>query len=295
MMNVVSIKDVIDGREEHLGIESIAGEDGLTREVARVHPHRLESYEHFLNALSKDTILIIPPSGITNLLNLPRRKLKELFYRFLFARVPCILLSENENPPEALVSFCESQRIPLFCSLHDDALLESRLIGIMREKLMKRMVVHGVLVNVYGQGVLIVGESGVGKTQCSLHLVELGHRWVADDVVGIEKREGDVLWGRSLSLNANLLEKKGEGIVRAEEIFSQESIMEETKVDLIVELRNSENESDTVFSWEETREMIGVKLPCMAIPSTSEPSPAYRIDESVHHYLTHLVHVKVPQ
>lgn len=287
-MCALTIKDLLEGREDELGLEHIAGKAGLIREITHIRPQHLGGNDSFLDKIVPENLLIITPEDISKHLVASPATKEKFFQSIISLRIPCIALSGTAFPPEFLLSFSESRSIPVISSIYDEFLLESRLIGILRERIDNIVTIHGVLLNLYGLGVIITGDSGVGKTECAIRLVEKGHMWIADDVIEIEKREGGVLLGRSYGVGTRLLEKKGVGIVSAREIFKEDRILEETVVSLIVQLEQAHDiTGETVrFSMDETHEIIGAKIPYVKIPVSSNTGfPDRQIDESVRFFV----------
>ena len=107
----------------------------------------------------------------------------------------CIAFADDQEPPEAVKRFCEENNVTLFSSSFDESYLLSRITGLIREKILKTVVIHGVLVNLHGLGLLITGNAGVGKTTSGLALAKRGHVWIADDLIEVVKKQGR-LYGR---------------------------------------------------------------------------------------------------
>jgi len=166
----------------------------------------------------------------------------------------------------------EKTGTPVFSSWYDFSLLESRLIGLIEERCGRRRMVHGVLVRVAGLGVLIRGESGIGKTACGLRLVECGHLWIADDAVVLEGR-GKVLYGRGHEKTRKWIAPRDRGIVRAELLIGARALCEETRVDLIVDFvrESAKGKAVEVGEGQSVCTMVGVALPCRRIVTGGDP------------------------
>jgi len=283
-MYALKIRDLLEGREDELGLVHIAGKAGLIREITHVRPQRLGGNDTFLDDIVPENILIITPEDISKHLGASPATQEKFCQAIISSRIPCVALSETICPPEFLLSFSESRAVPVVSSIYDEFLLESRLTGILRERIDNIVTIHGVLLNVYGLGLIITGDSGVGKTECAVRLVTKGHMWIADDFIEIEKRDGTELRGRAYGVSRGLLEKEGRGIVSAREMFSEERILEETEVSLMVQLERTHDVTGETarFSMDETHEIMGVKIPYMRIPvSSNDDFPDRQIDESV--------------
>jgi HPr kinase/phosphorylase len=158
---------------------------------------------------------------------------------------------------------------PVLASRCDHSLIHSRLIGLLREMRERRVMVHGVLVRVLGRGVLLMGESGIGKTASGLSLMHSGNRWVADDAVVLEGR-GDVLYGRGHQRTRDWIAVRGRGILRAEELLGAESLLGETPVDVIIRLIRAAG-TDEEAGKNLFRKFAGVSIPCRDFVVDADP------------------------
>jgi serine kinase of HPr protein (carbohydrate metabolism regulator) len=199
-----------------------------------------------------------------------------------FRNISCLALSEQKIT-FFLRQFSERMEMPIFSSCYDDALLHSRLTGLLRERGERQVMVHGVLVRVWGLGVLLLGESGIGKTACGLALMGKGNRWVADDAVVLEGR-GDAVYGRGHRRTAGRIAVRGRGVCRAADLLGPGQILQETRVDVLIRLvrgteRNGEQEGESF------REMVGVSLRCRDLAADVDPR---RVAERVTDYVRRL-------
>ena len=259
------LKDVLQGREGQLGLRQIAGEAGLMRSTSDIRVQRYDKAQGFGERIIPDVILVINPQCISKLTTISSESRTGIFQTIISNRIPLIAVSETETIPDSLLPLSEVHGITLFTSVHDEFLLESRLSRLLREKIENSISVHGSFVNVSGLGVIFVGDSGAGKTQCALELVRRGHRWIADDAVEVERR-GDLLYGRSHELVKRLINVRSSGIVDAEELLGSETILDDSVINLMVELkRTDQNEEQNMYPEEELRDIMGIKLPCMEL------------------------------
>jgi serine kinase of HPr protein (carbohydrate metabolism regulator) len=201
-----------------------------------------------------DSMLILPPAAA-------ERAYENGWNGFvppsLFRNISCLALSAPKITV-FLRQFSERTETPIFSSCYDDSLLHSRLTGLLREKGERQVMVHGVLVRVLGLGVLLMGESGIGKTSCGLALMGKGNRWVADDAVVLEGR-GDAVYGRGHQGTAGRIAVRGQGVLRAADLLGAGRLLQETRVDVLVRLvRRSER--NAVQKRESFQEMVGVSL-----------------------------------
>jgi HPr kinase/phosphorylase len=275
-MAPLRLKDILQGREDELGLRQIIGEAGLTRSTSSIRVQRYEETQGFRERIIPDVILIITPKCVSELITIPSESRKNIFQAIISKRIPLIAISETERVPAPLLPFSELYGIPLFASVYDEFLLESRLSRLLREKIENSISVHGSFVSVSGRGVIFVGDSGAGKTECALELVKRGHQWIADDAVEIERR-GDLLYGRSHELVKRLINIRNRGIVEAEELLGAQTILDHSIIDLMVELKRTDhNEGQNMYAEEKLRDIMGVKLPCMELPRFPQTGRIYR-------------------
>jgi serine kinase of HPr protein (carbohydrate metabolism regulator) len=151
----------------------------------------------------------------------------------------------------------------------DDSLIHGRPIGPLRERNEQRVMVHGVLIRISSLGVLLMGESGIGKTAAGLALMRSGNRWVADDAVVLEGKR-HALYGRGHERTRDWIAVRGRGILRAEELLDVKNLLSETRVDVIIRLvRASERDDD---GWGDSlREFAGVSIPCRDLAADIDP------------------------
>jgi len=264
-MASLRLKDILQGREGELGLRQIAGEAGLMRSTNSVRVQRYEKAHGFREKIIPDVILVINPQCISEFTTIPPESCKKIFQIIISNRIPLIAVSETERVPAPLLPLSEVHGISLFTSVYDEFLLESRLSRLLREKIENSISVHGSFVSVSGLGVIFVGDSGAGKTECALELVKRGHRWIADDAVEIERR-GDLLYGRSHELVKHLINIRSNGIVDVEQLLGAQAILDDSVINLMVELkRTHHNGVQNMYPEEKLRDIMGVKLPCMEL------------------------------
>jgi len=264
-MASLRLKDILQGRESELGLRRIAGEAGLMRSMNGIRVQRYEEGQGFLERIIPDVVIVINPQCIFKLTTIPFQSRKKIFQTIISNRIPLIAVSEMERVPAPLLPLSESHGIALFTSMYDEFLLQSRLSRLLREKIENSISVHGSFVSVSGLGVIFVGDSGAGKTECALELAKRGHQWIADDAVEIEKR-GDSLYGRSDELVKRFINIRSSGIVEAGELLDTQTILDDSIINLMVELRKTDhNGAQSTYPEEGLRDIMGVKLPCMEL------------------------------
>ena len=179
----------------------------------------------------------VPPGSLVvlsrrNVIKLRDGRSRRGFFRLLLeGNFSCIALADNDEPPEYLRQFCFNNRIALLRSTYEAPYLISRLTGLIRERICHTVVVHGVLVNLYGLGLLITGDAGVGKTACGLELAKKGHAWIADDLVEVVRKYGK-LHGSGFGSAGHYVALRDRGLVAREAVAGISRVMPESILDL---------------------------------------------------------------
>lgn len=265
----VPVKELLEGlQRERLGLMLIAGEKGLTREVttSRIQKPGL-LLTGLLEELHADRLQIFGAAEINYLKRLGADELEDVLKVFR-PELPAIIVARGLEPPEFLVELCRKSSIPLFRTQHTSSVLIERVTKYLEERLAPSTTLHGVLVDVLGVGVLIIGKSGIGKSECALDLVSRGYRLVSDDVVVVKRMPPSVLFGTSSELIKYHMEIRGLGILNVKDLYGITAIRERKQMDIVVELVKweSETEYDRLGFEENTYNILGVDLPYLRVP-----------------------------
>ena len=192
----------------------------------------------------------------------------EIYQKLLEHKVPCIIFSNELQPDESFIEIAQKNDIPVFGTCKKTSSFMGELIRWLNVKLAPCISIHGVLVDVYGVGVLIMGESGIGKSEAALELIKRGHRLVTDDVVEIRKVSDDTLVGSAPDITRHFIELRGIGIIDVKTLFGVESVKDTQSIDLVIKLEewDKEKEYDRLGLEEEYIEFLGNKVVCHSLP-----------------------------
>ncbi|MBP5184049.1 MAG: HPr(Ser) kinase/phosphatase [Lachnospiraceae bacterium] len=181
---------------------------------------------------------------------------------------PCLVFCQGINPSERLSELATKMGVPVLSTEKGTCNFESEAIRWLKVELAPRITIHGVLVDVYGEGVLITGESGIGKSEAALELIKRGHRLVADDAVEIKKVSDDTLVGSAPAVTQHMIELRGIGIINVKALFGVESVKNTQNIDLVINLEewNKDKEYDRMGLEEHFTEYLGNKITCHNIP-----------------------------
>ena len=199
---------------------------------------------------------------------LEEEKKLEVYKELLSYEIPCIIFSRDLIPDEDFVRLAEENGIPVLGTNRPTSEFTAELIYALGELLAPCITIHGVLVDVYGEGVLITGESGIGKSEAALELVRRGHRLVSDDVVEISRINDHTLIGTAPDITRNFIELRGIGIVDVKSLYGVECIREKQEIDLVINLSEwkKDAEYDRMGLEDEYIEYLGNKVVCYSVP-----------------------------
>ncbi len=193
---------------------------------------------------------------------------KARIFDYMSRRPVCVIFARNLEPDPAFLEAARLYDIPLLRSPRATSALDAAVVGNLTVALAPRTTQHGVLVEVYGEGILIMGDSGVGKSEAAIELVKRGHRLIADDAVEIKRVSDKTLVGSAPSLIKHYIELRGSGIVDVRRIFGIGAVKETEKIDLIVKLENwvQGKQYERLGMETEYTELMGLKIPSLTIP-----------------------------
>ena len=226
---------------------------------------RLTGYlEHFEN----ERVQIIGYVEYTYLLHLSREKKMEAFERFVASKIPCVIFSTKTEPDEDMINLAIKYDVPIFVTDQTTSTFMAEIIRWLNVELAPCISIHGVLVDVYGEGVLIMGESGIGKSEAALELIKRGHRLVSDDVVEIRRVSDATLVGSAPDITRHFIELRGIGIIDVKTLFGVESVKDTQSIDLVIKLEewDKDKEYDRLGLEEEYTEFLGNRVVCHSLP-----------------------------
>lgn len=222
----------------------------------------------FFNHFDKDRVQIIGTVEWEYIKQMPNEDRKAIYDKLLAAKIPCLLFSRGFVPDEDMVNMCRHYGVPCLVSEQTTSDLMAEVIRWLKVKLAPCISIHGVLVDVFGEGVLIMGESGIGKSEAALELIKRGHRLVTDDVVEIRKVSDETLIGSAPDITKHFIELRGIGIIDVKTLFGVESVKDTQSIDMVIKLEEweKEKEYDRLGLEDQYTEFLGNKVVCHSIP-----------------------------
>lgn len=268
-MTRLSVEDLFRSKAQALNLELLTPAVALDRTV---ESSTLSSPGLVLAGFSArflpGRLQVLGETEIRFLQSVDEQKRHSLIDAFLQLGMPAVVITKALKAPDDLVTLAERHSVPVFRSTLGTADFYRRLQPYLEECFAPATTAHGSLADVYGVGLLFVGRSGIGKSECVLDLVERGHRLVADDVVQITRRGNDVLIGRGHELQQHHMEIRGIGIVDIRALFGIRSIRQQKRIEVVVQLVDWDDRTQYDRTGLETEEveMLGVALPKVVIP-----------------------------
>ncbi len=265
----VEVSELLKDQDSHLELKLLAGKKGLTKKInipriqkpglaligdtSRLHPGRIQ---------------VLGKSEITFLKSLNEDKMTEVIAKICKAQVSCFVITRDNAPPKILTQQASRYSIPLFKTPLITSTFINRVTRFLEEYLTATVSVHGVFVDVFGVGMLLLGKSGIGKSELALDLVSRGHRLVADDMVEIRKRPPGTLIGFPTDLLKHHMEIRGLGILNIKDLFGVGAVRTKKIVDIVVELVewNPNYEYDRLGIDEHKYTILEIPLPYLKVP-----------------------------
>ncbi|AZV49943.1 MULTISPECIES: HPr(Ser) kinase/phosphatase [Bacillus] len=264
-MAKVRTKDVM----EQFHLELISGEEGINRPITMSDLSRpgIEIAGYF-TYYPRERVQLLGKTELSFFEQLPEEDKKQRMESLCTDVTPAIILSRDMPIPQELIDASEKNGVPVLRSPLKTTRLSSRLTNFLESRLAPTTAIHGVLVDIYGVGVLITGKSGVGKSETALELVKRGHRLVADDCVEIRQEDQDTLVGNAPELIEHLLEIRGLGIINVMTLFGAGAVRSNKRITIVMnlELWEQGKQYDRLGLEEETMKIIDTEITKLTIP-----------------------------
>src|SRR5258708_6565473 len=263
----ILLRDLAESRGIHL--ELLAGAAGVDRRITSPHPQKtglaLSGFDEYLR---DGRVLVLGESEVRFLEALTPAERTAVIRRVFSHGLPCLVVTAGLHPPPEVLAEADRAKLPVIKTRAATPLVMARLADALDVYLAARAVVHGVLMDILGLGVLIIGESGIGKSECALDLVVRGHRLVADDAVELRARADSFLMGTCPELTRHHMEIRGLGLINVQDLFGVASTRTSKRVELVVQLERWDpaREYDRLGLDEAHYETVGVRVPMLRMP-----------------------------
>ncbi len=268
-MNVaLSVESLLKDHSELL-LSLVSGEKGVSKKISNSEINRPGlSLTGFFDFFAHDRIQIFGKGEWAYLNSLPPEKIREIADKFFSYPLNCIIFTHGNLPVEEWVRKSKDLDIPIYTTPMTTHKFITLISEVLNRSLAPRTMRHGVLIEVFGIGILLSGKSGVGKSETALELIERGHRLVADDMVEIKRIAESYLEGSCSDIIRHHMEIRGLGIINIKDIFGVGSVRDHQQIELIINIEEADPEAyyDRTGLDEEYDEILGVKTPLIRIP-----------------------------
>lgn len=221
-------------------------------------------FDHF----DAERLQIIGYVEYTYLEHLTREQKLPVYEKLLSYQIPCLVYTTRTVPDPDMLQLARQYNIPVFATDRSTSAFMAEVIRWLNVEMAPCVTIHGVLVDVYGEGILIMGESGIGKSEAALELIKRGHRLITDDVVEIRRVSDTTLVGTAPDITRHFIELRGIGIINVKTLFGVESVKDTSNIDLVIKLEewDKDKEYDRLGLEEEYTEFLGNKVTCHSLP-----------------------------
>ncbi|MDY6935952.1 MAG: HPr(Ser) kinase/phosphatase [Spirochaetota bacterium] len=266
----IYIKDLMEeGGVIDLQLKLIAGEDGLHKEITVGEINRPGlSLAGFFDFFAYERIQIFGLGETAFMRQFTVDRKREIYEKFFSYDILCCVYTHCEKPDKLFEDWANKKRVPTFITEHPTTRFVSLLTHVLEDTFSPSTTIHGTLVDVFGIGVLLLGKSGVGKSESALELIERGHRLVADDLVEIQRTDESFLIGSASDVITHHIEIRGLGIINLKEIYGIRSIRNRKRIELVILLEewDSSREYDRLGIEEQKYTILKIELPYIIVP-----------------------------
>ncbi len=287
----IPVINLLKDTKHNLKLDILAGEKGLGKKISipRIQKPGLALTGDISN-LHPARIEVLGKSEMRYLKSLSDSKLKDIVTKLCGVDIACFVVTHNAKPPKHLTAMCEKKRVPIFRTKLLTSTFVNRVTKFLEEALSASTCIHGVLLDVFGAGILIIGKSGIGKSECALDLILRGHRLVADDIVNIKKQPPSALFGTGSEIIKYHMEIRGLGIINIRDLFGISTVRDKKLIEIIIELTewDPKIEYDRLGIDEQQYNLLDVNLPLVQIPVRPGRNLSAIIEVAARNYLLKL-------
>jgi len=265
----IAVGFLYEATKERFKLHSMNGESGFNNRIRDKNLHRPGlALAGYVELFTFDRVQIMGNTEIKYLNSLSKEKRRLAFMTLLQFKMPCIILTNSNTLEKELLAAASEKGVPVFGTPFETTKFAYFLADFLDDQFAPQMVLHGSLVDVYGIGVLLMGRSGIGKSEIALDLIERGHRLVADDVVMVTRKGEGILIGAGTDLVKHFMEIRGLGLLDVRSMFGIRAIRFQKRVELVVELEDWKQSEDYTRTGldDVSTAILGVDLPHVKLP-----------------------------
>ena len=268
-MTSIKISRLLEPSDHNLRLELVTGEHGLSRIISssRIQKPGL-ALTGFTEHLHAERVQVFGNTEISYLLTLPAQRQREVLDVLFDAQLACVVVTKSLDIPPALKGACEAASLALMKTPLTSSSFIQQVQIFLEEALTLSASIHGVLMDVFGVGILLLGKSGIGKSEIALDLIMKGHRLVADDIVEVLRRKSGIVYGTGNPIIKHHMEIRGLGIINIKDLFGVAAVRERKKIELVVELVewDPHQEYDRLGVDEARMTLVEVEVPVAIVP-----------------------------
>jgi HPr kinase/phosphorylase len=287
----IRISALLEDRDYELQLTLLAGEKGLGRTLnsPRIQKPGL-ALTGFTEHLHPHRVQVFGNTEISYLRTLSEEKQREVLTSLFKEDLACVVLTKGLEPPRVLLELCEEYGLALMKTPLLSSTFIQQVQGFLEEALTETSSIHGVLMDVFGVGILLLGKSGIGKSEIALDLVMRGHRLVADDIVDVARRKPGAVYGAGNPVIKHHMEIRGLGIINIKDLFGVSAVREQKKIELVIELQewDPQQEYDRLGVEDRFLDIIGVNVPLSVVPVRPGRNMATIIEVAARNHLLKL-------
>jgi len=269
-MNYITVKEFYTENKSRFNLKVLAGESFLSKKkivVSDINRPGL-ALSGFFDYFPYERVQVFGKTEFTYIKKLGREKAAKVLNKLFGSNICCCLISRNLNPPYNFLSIARKCKVPVLTTSMFTTKIISATMIYLEKKLAPKVTIHGTFVDVYGIGVLVIGKSGIGKSEISLELIKRGHRLVADDLIEVTKLTDELLEGKGLNIVQHHMEIRGVGIIDIKNLFGVGAVRESQKVELIIHLEDWEKGKDyeRLGIEDKHEDILGIKVNKITLP-----------------------------
>jgi HPr kinase/phosphorylase len=265
----IHVSELLSDKASHLNLQLVTGKEGLSKQInfPKIQKPGL-ALTGFTEYVRPGRVQILGESELAFLKQLDSQKREEVIRQLCSMDIACFIITRGQTPPEEIVHESEAHQIPLMVTPYVTSVCIEKMTSFLSDMLAPRTYMHADLLDIFGLGVLLIGESGIGKSECTLDLIVRGHRLVSDDIVIIKKMSDLLLLGTAPDLIRYHMELRGLGVINIRDLFGISAISLAQKIELVISLERwkPDVEYDRLGLDEARYTILGVDLPLVRMP-----------------------------
>jgi HPr kinase/phosphorylase len=268
-MEAIRVGALLDDKRYDLRLTLVAGKQGLSRRIssARIQKPGL-ALAGFTENLHKERVQVFGNTEMSYYRTLPRERRVEVVRAYLAQDVACLVITKDLEIPPEVIAAADEAGVPLLKTTHLSSTFIQNVQSHLEDQLTASTSMHGVLLDVFGVGILLLGKSGIGKSEIALDLIMRGHRLVADDIVDVKRRTQDSVVGSGSEIIKHHMEIRGLGIINIKDLFGVAAIRERKKIEIVLELVEWDPgvEYDRLGVEDRKFRILDVEIPMLVVP-----------------------------